>query len=94
MSILSDSPYLSQEPNKPVTQRDLKPPKGYRGVTPRVCACCHFAKWETYEDSYGIEHDTGILSCTRPNGPSFEGGDMNQWFYTCDRWQEENGGDK
>lgn len=75
----------------PQDTNSLKPPKNARHTTPRVCATCRFAEWETFISDYGNEEDSGVLACTRPNGPKFEGGDMFQWFSTCDRWQIEDG---
>lgn len=66
---------------------NLLPPKHLRPVTPRVCATCHFCKAATYEDVYGVEHHVGVWECIRPNAPSFDVTDGEQWFYTCDRWQ-------
>lgn len=88
MNQYTDSASQSQEPQS----KHLSPPKHLRRMTPRVCATCRFAEWDTFEDKNGIERESGILGCTRPNGPQFEAGDMNQWFYTCDRWQDETNG--
>lgn len=79
--------------SRPPSQvNNLKPPKHPRKVTPRVCATCRFAEWETFETADGRIEDSGMMGCTRPNGPKFDGGDMFQWFYTCDRWDDETNG--
>lgn len=73
---------------------ELKPAKNFRRVSPRVCATCRFGTWETYEDNYGTEQETGTFICGRPNGVELDGQDLEPWYYTCDRWQEpryENG---
>ena len=55
----------------------LKSPKNFRWTTPKVCATC---KWFFPRD--------GWCECTRPNGPSFDYGDMKFWIQTCDRWHK------
>ena len=58
--------------------KGLQAPKRLRAVTPRVCATCAFHRMTP-----------GAIDCIRPDGPSFDAGDMDAWFATCDRWMDE-----
>ena len=56
----------------------LKPPKNLRHTKPRVCGNC---KWLEYRHG-------GAAECVRPDGPSWDAGDMHHWQHTCDRFSE------
>lgn len=55
--------------------KQLLPAKNVRRLNTRVCGNCKHGLWS---DS--------TLACARPNGPSFDSGDNEHWFYTCDGW--------
>jgi hypothetical protein len=59
-------------------ERQLKAYKPKR-TKPRVCATCAHIVTETFDNGEPV----GVWTCKRPNGPSFEVGDGEQWLTTC-----------
>lgn len=60
----------------------LKPPGNYRAALPRLCATCALLLTESIDDRGDVTY------CTRPNGPVYETGMLEEWFNVCDNWQE------
>lgn len=60
----------------------LKPPRNFRAVNlPHLCVNCALLLTESLDDRGDVTY------CTRPGGPVYETGMLEEWFNVCDNWQ-------